>query len=255
MMEAVEVLDLPEKDAERNAFTNLDPAGFFIRPPPKPHELDTFITPEDQVFQTIHMGAACVDHTRWLLVVDGLVERPFALSLPLLQQLPSRTITAFHECFGSPLKPATTALWRVGNVRWTGVPLHTLLQIAQPLPQAQFVWSEGLDRGHFSTLQTDRYQKDLPLAKALGDEVLLAYEINGKPLSKEQGAPVRLVVPGWFGTNATKWVCRLSVQAGRAPGPFTTTLYNVPDPVSGVLRPVWQAEVNSMIVRPAPDAK
>ncbi|KAK3615549.1 hypothetical protein LTR56_016976 [Elasticomyces elasticus] len=248
------LLDIPEQDAERSAFIELDPTGFFIRHPPKPHELSTFITPEDKLFQTIHMGAAVVDHQAWTLVIDGLVERPFALSLELLKQLPSRTVTSVHECFGSPLKLATSALWRVGNVQWTGVPLNALLKLARPLSQAQYVWSEGLDRGAFATVEAARYQKDLPLDKAIQEEVLVAYELNGKLLTKHQGAPVRLVVPGWLGTNSTKWLCKLSLQSSRVPSPFTTVFYNVRDSGSGKMRPVWRTDINSMIVHPAPDA-
>ena len=251
------MLQPPQSDDERSAFVELEPSGFFIRHPPKPHILEDYITPDDQLFQTIHMGAAVVDQEKWLLVVDGLVQNPFALTFDMLRKMPSRTVTSFHECYGSPLKPATTALWRVGNVQWTGVPLRTLLEMAAPLPAASFVWSEGLDRGEFAGVKADRYQKDLPLAKATKDEVLLAYAINGKPLSKERGGPVRLVVPGWFGTNSTKWISKVSLQDHRATGPYTTRFYNEPDPAGpeGASRPVWEVEPNSMIVKPQPDGK
>ena len=253
----MEVLRPPEKDDERSAFVKLEPAGFFIRHPPEPHVLDNYITPDDQLFQTIHMGAAVIDREKWLLVIDGLVQNKFAVDFNMLLKLPSRTITSFHECYGSPLKPATTALWRVGNVQWTGVPLRTVLDIAKPLSIASFVWSDGLDRGEFAGVKADRYQKDLPITKAMRDEVLLAYEINGKPLSKERGGPVRLVVPGWFGTNSTKWLSKISLQDHRASGPYTTRFYNEPDPAGpeGALRPVWTVEPNSMVVRPQPDEK
>jgi DMSO/TMAO reductase YedYZ molybdopterin-dependent catalytic subunit len=253
----MELLRAPEDDDERSAFVKLEPSGFFIRQPPAPHLLDDYITPDDQLFQTIHMGAAVVDQEKWMLVIDGLVKCPFALTLEMLRQLPSRTITSFHECYGSPLKPATTALWRVGNVQWTGLPLRVVLEMAMPLPAASFVWSEGLDRGDFAGVKADRYQKDLPITKAMRDEVLLAYEINGKPLSKERGGPVRLVVPGWFGTNSTKWISKISLQDHRATGPYTTRFYNEPDPAGaeGALRPVWDVEPNSMIVRPQPEEK
>lgn len=243
------------EDEERAAFIKLDPPGFWIRHPPKPHELSSFYTKDEDLFQTIHMGPALIDPERWKLVVTGLVKRSFAIDLPGLRKLPSRAITAFHECYGSPLKPATEALWRVGNVRWTGVALKDLLSFANPLTEASYVWSEGLDRGKFAGVSADRYQKDLPIDKAWQDEVLVAYEINGKPLSKERGGPVRLVVPGWFGTNSTKWLSKISLQASRAPGPYTTRFYNEPDPAAGpgATRPVWQVEPNSMIVRPKPD--
>ncbi|KAK3063916.1 hypothetical protein LTS18_011709, partial [Coniosporium uncinatum] len=106
-------------DAEREACVRVDPKGFQVRHPPPPHELTSFITPEYQVFQTAHMGVAVVDEERWTLLVDGLVQRPFSLSLKQLRSLPSTTVTSIHECFGSPLKPPVDALWRVGNVQWT----------------------------------------------------------------------------------------------------------------------------------------
>lgn len=125
-----------------------------------------------------------------------------------------------------PLVPADGNLWRVGNVRWTGVPLAVLLEHAQLETGATHVWSDGLDSGEFGGRTMNRYRKDLPISKALSREVLVAYEMNGAPLTRERGGPVRLVVPGWFGTNMTKWLCRLSVQDGRANSPsrpFGTT--------------------------------
>ena len=243
---------------ERRAFKGLDPEGFFIRHPPAAHRLDDFYTRDDDLFQTIHMGAAVVDSTQWVLNIDGLVERPFSLNLEQLRGMPSTTVTSFHECYGSPVKPPTDAVWRIGNVAWTGVPLQTLLKLAQPTAAASFVWSDGLDSGEFFGVKADRYQKDLPLDKAISPEVLVAYQINGEPLSKERGGPVRLIVPGWFGTNSTKWLCRLSLQSSRAPGPYTTVFYNETDPkdASGTAkRPVWAAEVNSIITRPTHESQ
>lgn len=203
------------------------------------------------------MGAAEVSTDKWLLLVSGLVEKPYTLTLDELRRKPSRTITAFHECYGSPLQPPTKALWRVGNVTWTGVPLNALLAKAKPKPEARFIWSEGLDRGEFAGVKADRYQKDLPMEKALNGVVLVAYEMNSQPLSKNRGGPVRLVIPGWFGTNSTKWLCKLSVEDCRAPGPFTTTFYNESDSTNpmAATRPIWRVQPNSMIVHPAPKSE
>jgi len=222
------VSPLPKHGEERKAVT-LQAQGFHICHPTKPHLLSGAITTDEDLFQTIHMGAVDVDVDKWLLAIDGLVERPFALTYEQLLKLPSSNVQSVHECFGSPLAPATTALWRVGNVIWTGVPLRIVLDMARPQQSADFVWSEGLDSGTFAGVDADRYQKDLPLAKARSHEVLVAYRMNGQPLGRERGGPVRLVVPGWFGTNSTKWLCRLSVCEGRAPGPYTTRFYNTED--------------------------
>ncbi|KAJ5352359.1 hypothetical protein N7452_001333 [Penicillium brevicompactum] len=242
-------------DSERGALVAVQPQGFFIRHPPKPHELEEDVTDEAHLFQTIHMGAAVVDTSQWRLIIDGLVERPFGVNFDQLRQMPPVSVTSFHECYGSPLVAPTKNVWRIGNVEWTGVPLRDLLAIARPHPQASYIWSDGLDSGGFAGVAADRYRKDLPMEKALSPEVLVAYEMNGQPLSKERGGPVRLVVPGWFGTNSTKWLCRLSLQATRSQGPFTTVFYNELDPedVNGVrTRPVWKAQPNAMIVRPHP---
>lgn len=250
---------------ERRACLSMTP-GFHFRPPPPPHQLDSFITDDGKLFQTIHMGRPNLDHSLWHLRIHGLVERSYTLTLSELCTLPRTTITSFHECYGSPLQPSTTNLWRIGNVEWTGIRLRDLLNHAKPLAQAAFVWSDGLDSGCFGGVSADRYQKDLPLAKAMSPEVLVAYEMNGKALSLERGGPVRLVVPGWFGTNSTKWLCSLQLREERSSGPFTTTFYN--EWVSGVgggggeeeeegsrsssgrMRPVWDVEPNSMIVSP-----
>ncbi|KAF7593591.1 hypothetical protein BBP40_011211 [Aspergillus hancockii] len=244
-----------QTDAERDALVDINPEGFFIRHPPRPHELDTEMTPDAQLFQTVHMGAAVVDPDRWRLVVDGMVLNPFMLTLRQLRSMPRTSVTTFHECYGSPLLPPTRPVRRVGNVRWTGVRLRALLQVARLQKSASYVWSEGLDLGIFAGVWADRYQKDLPLEKAMAPEVLLAFEINGTPLDKERGGPVRLVVPGWFGTNSTKWICHISLQDSRATGPYTTLFYNEIDPADPdgqQKRPVWKVEPNSIIVRPCP---
>lgn len=240
-------------DAERAAVRGRTP-GFHLKPPPPPHGLGAALTHDGDLFETIHMGAVDVDPARWRLQVDGLVRQPFSIDLAGLRSLPATTLTAFHECFGSPLAPATGNLWRVGNVRWTGVPLATLLEHAGLDPRATHIWSDGLDSGVFGGRRMDRYRKDLPLAKALAPEVLVAYAMNDAPLRRERGGPVRLVVPGWFGTNMTKWLCRLSAQAGRADGPFTTDWYNRAPPGGGEARePVWAVEPNALITSPRPD--
>ncbi len=252
-MDICDIFTIPKENHERQAVVS-QAKGFHIRHPPKPHQLSEAITKDEDLFQTIHMGAVDVDIEKWLLVVDGLVKRPYALSFTQLLKLPSTSLQSVHECFGSPVAPATTALWRVGNVVWTGVTLRTLLALAESFPIANFVWTEGLDSGTFAGVDADRYQKDLPIHKAWSEEVLVAYQMNGHPLTRERGGPVRLVVPGWFGTNSTKWLCRLSLREGRAPAPYTTRFYNVEDQDDPQhrMKPVWEVDVNSMIVRPAP---
>jgi DMSO/TMAO reductase YedYZ molybdopterin-dependent catalytic subunit len=242
-------------DEERRASLGASSVGFHYRPPPPPHALRAFISPDSELFETIHMGAVDVDTKAWRLQVDGLVDRPFSIDMDGLRSMPAQTITAFHECYGSPLKPPSVNVSRIGNARWTGVRLATLLDIAGVRGGAAFIWSDGLDSGEYGGKLIDRYRKDLPLAKAMSPEVMLAYELNDRPLRRERGGPVRLIVPGWFGTNMTKWLCRISAQGHRAMGPYTTDWYNEDVLVDGhsTRRPVWNVAPNSIIVEPASD--
>ena len=104
------------------------------------------------------------------------------------------------------------------------------------------------------------FVKDLTLARLAAGDVLLAYEVNGAPLPAEHGFPVRLVVPGYYGTNSVKWLWRLHLADRRAAGPFTTVLYNheagALEVAAGLppRRPVWAIAPESIIVAPPPDA-
>ncbi|KAK6433863.1 hypothetical protein LTR95_009953 [Oleoguttula sp. CCFEE 5521] len=201
------------------------------------------------------MSTPTISRLAWRLTIDGLVERPYALDWDLLVQLGEkygREVVSVHECYGSPLKPPTEAVRRVGNVRWFGVPLNVVLSLAGRLgDDAAFIWADGLDSGSFGGVEAEKYQKDLPLSKAFDDNVVVVWLMNDEPLSIERGGPVRLIVPGWFGTNSVKWFCRISVQSERAKGPFTTTFYNAVLP-NGRLEPVWGVEVNSIVCSPWP---
>lgn len=286
---------------ERAALLTISPVGTHIRPPPPPPVLSPFITPDAHLFQTIHMGPAHVSLPLYRLIIAGdptMIPHPQSLTLAALQALcPSTTVTAFHECYGPPTAPPTKNHWRVGNVRWTGVPLCEVLRVAgvsaspsgpssspstasptsSPDESSLYIHATGLDSGTFSTHTAPSYTKDIPLSQALDPAagVLLAWAMNDHPLTRERGWPLRLVVPGWFGTNAVKWLCRLEVRRGRAQGVFTRVLYNreVEEVVGEeggegdgveegmgtrgerkkqkVMRPVWRVEVNSLITTPA----
>ena len=96
-----------------------------------------------------------------------------------------------------------------------------------PHASASYIWSHGADYGEFGGVSVEAYIKDLPITRVHAD-VLIAYEMNGAPLPAEHGYPVRLVVPGFYGTNSVKWLTRLGLAEGRSQGPFTTRWYNDP---------------------------
>lgn len=231
-----------------NAPVGMLRSGFELHQPPVA-ALQSFMTPLADMFYVLHLGVADMSAREWSLEIGGLVEKPTTLSWAALQKLPVRRIVAAHECAGSPLYPKKPVR-RVGNVEWQGVPLAAVLASAGVMPAARYVWSTGADTGTFNSVHHPYYQKDLPIEKALAAETLIATHINGEPLSPERGGPARLIVPGFYGTNSTKWLTRLELREERSPGHFTTTLYNDQIESDGktYLKPVWAIAPHSLIV-------
>ena len=229
----------------------MDPSETYRRVVPV-DRLAEAVTASDDVYVIAHMGIARVDGARWRLSIDGLVERPFELDYDALTGLAATEVTAVLECFGNPVEP-DVATRRVGNVVWRGVPLAELLRRAGVRPEARLVCAEGLDSGRFAGVDSDRYIKDVPLARALEPDVLVAWAMNGTPLSAEHGFPARLFVPGYFGTNHVKWLSRITLAVDRPESLFTTRLYN--RQVDGEPRPVRELDVHAVIVTPTDDAK
>src|SRR5207244_676704 len=112
-----------------------------------------------------------------------------------------------------PLERSHLGNGYVGNAEWLGVPLHRILERAGLKPSAHEVVLEGADRGRPAFAQEEvPFAKSLPLEKALHPDTLLVYAMNGVPLPREHGGPVRAVVPGWYGTYHVKWLGRVSVS-------------------------------------------
>jgi hypothetical protein len=116
----------------------------------------------------------------------------------------------------------------VGNAEFRGAPLRAVLEPLGIGSSAQEVVFEGADdaeerlRGNSYPA---RFARSLPVRDALGDDVLLAYEMNGEPLSAEHGFPLRLVVPGWYGVAQVKWLSRIEVLDSRFMGWFMAKDY------------------------------
>ncbi len=239
------------------ATVTLDPHHLVRRIPLQPHQWLAEITPEPDVFVLSHLGTPVVDAATWSLDIGGLVKRPRRLTLDDIRSMAKREVRSVHQCAGYPREP-TRATRRLANVVWGGVDLAALLAELGVEPAARFLWSYGLDHGEIEGVAVGAYVKDMPLARLEGGGVLLAYELNGQPLSRDHGFPLRLVVPGYYGTNLVKWLCRLVVAERRADSYFTTELYNdavTPTPEWPLgAKPVWALAPESGIVSPAPGA-
>lgn len=227
--------------------------GFYGRIPSEPHQLTEQTTPTEDCIVLCHLGVLEVrDGDSWTLDIGGLVGRPLRLTVREIRAMPKMVVASVHQCAGSPLAPEKPTQ-RVSNVTWGGVRLDHILRLVEVDPKAAFVWSTGADSGEFGGVECGQYLKDIPRPRA-GNDVLLAYEMNGEPLLPEHGYPLRLVVPGFYGTNSVKWLRRIELQKERAPGPFTTRWYNDVGS-NGTTRPVWKIAPQSVIVWPAPNAK
>jgi sulfane dehydrogenase subunit SoxC len=176
------------------------------------------ITPVGLHYLLIHFDIPRVDASAWRLDIGGLVESPLALDLAALKARPARTLTVTLECAGNRralLEPRSLSqpwlLEAVGNSEWTGTPLAPLLREAGLADGAVEVVFTGLDRGIQGGVE-HLYERSLTLHEALGDDVLLAYAVNGEPLPPQHGYPLRLIVPGWYGMTQVKWLRTITVS-------------------------------------------
>jgi sulfite oxidase len=242
-----------------------DPDGLNTAAWPVP--LDEFVTPVDSFFTRSHAPVPHIQTASWRLEVAGLVERPRSFSLDeLSQSFPRRQVTATLVCAGLrrneflSLGPLPGELpWGpepAGTGEWTGVALGDLLRALEVAPTAGHVEFIGLD-------QVERHGRrfgfgsSIDLAKALGDEVLLATHLNGAPLTREHGFPLRAVIPGWIGARSVKWLGRINLRDDPTPNYFQSQAYRVQRQVdSANPRDVSRGEalaevpVNAVILEP-----
>lgn len=179
------------------------------------------VTPVGLHYLLIHYDIPAIDPDDWRLRVEGLVDRPTELSLADLRRLDSVTADVVMECAGNGrarLAPrAISQPWlheAVGTGTWTGVPLARVLAEAGVDDRAVELVFTGADRGVEGGTE-QHYQRSLRLEDARRDEVLLAYQLNGRALPPQHGAPVRLLVPGWYGMTSVKWLT--SIEAVDTP--------------------------------------
>ncbi len=229
--------------------------------------LEHFITPNECFYVRCHFPIPQLAVEDWQLKIEGAVGAPRTLSYEDLQALPQQTITAAMECAGNgrtfltpKVKGVAWDLGAVGNGEWTGVLLRDVLEAARVNDDAVEVILEGADRGEIKEPPRPageiRYARSLPLAKARAD-VLLALQLNGEPLTRSHGFPLRAVVPGWYGMASVKWLERIVVSATPFQGYYQSIDYAYWKRSDGLptLVPLAEMPVKAQIAQPAPGEK
>ena len=190
--------------------------------------IDGVFTPINQFFTTQHYGHPEIDTATYRLRVSGLVDEPLVLSLADLRAMPSRELIFGFECSGNrgPLNGLSS------NGRWTGVPLRAVLERAGVKAEAREFVFFGADHGEEEvefrgrTYTVDQqYGRSLPRDKALSDEPLLVHALNDEPLTRHQGRPLRLLVPGWYGAPNVKYLAEIHVQEDQYLGKYQARWY------------------------------
>jgi DMSO/TMAO reductase YedYZ molybdopterin-dependent catalytic subunit len=145
---------------------------------------------------------ARIDPERWSLSIDGLVANPTSWSLRELKALAGTD----DDTYRGDIHCVTT--WSKLDTSFTGISLDTLLEVAQPLPEATFVVEES----------TTRYTTNLPIADVTGGKAWVVWEHEGKPLSREHGGPVRMLVPHLYFWKSAKWISKITLLDHDEPG-------------------------------------
>jgi len=214
------------------------------------------VTPAGLHYLLIHYDIPEADPATWRLAIGGTVATELELSLDDLRARAGVTRAVTLECAGNGralLEPRPVSqpwiLEAVGNAEWTGTPLRGVLEEAGVGDGAVEVLFTGLDRGVEGEVEQD-YERSLPLAEAMGEHVLLAFEMNGRPLPPQHGFPLRLVVPGWYGMTHVKWLSRITVLTEPFEGYQQAHGYRLRSDPDEVGEPVTRIRPRSLMTPP-----
>jgi sulfite dehydrogenase len=217
----------------------------------RPPQLETpiqyfkeYITPNDALFVRWHIAnvPTSVSLNKWRLKVSGNTERDLLLSMDALKKFERVTYTAVIQCSGngrSFFDPRVAGgEWgngAMGNVTWTGARLRDIVGMAGLKAGSVEVSFNGLDTPPLPTVPD--FVKSLPVDKALEDDIIVAYEMNGAPLPMLNGFPARLIVPGWYATYWVKALSEITVLSKPFDGFWVKKAYRIPDDPCGCVPP------------------
>jgi DMSO/TMAO reductase YedYZ molybdopterin-dependent catalytic subunit len=285
----IPVPTLPAGDVEQSVMATLPGKRPLIKRTWRPANFETPVTlfdrsdftPNDAFFVRWHLSGLpetndpSLAETNYVLKIGGdAVENPLSLSLPQLKrEFEQVELVAICLCSGNRrglVQPHVAGIeWgygAMGQARWRGVRLRDVLNRARLRKEALEVVYDGLDRPVLE--KTPDFIKSLPVWKALDENTLLAWEMNGEPLPYHNGYPLRLVVPGWTATYWMKMISEINVVSKPYDGFWMKTAYRVPTgkfPVTdrfisqevpgGPNTPITETVVNSLITNLEPNQK
>lgn len=154
------------------------------------------ITPNDMFFLTQYDSSPDISPAGWSLSIEGMVEKPTVLTMANLTGMTDKTEAVTLACIENPVGGDL-----IGNAVWEGISLKKILDLAGPragIRKVVFYGAEG-------------YSDSIPFEMATAGNVFLAYKMNGEPLPKEHGFPLRAIVPGIFGMKNVKWLKKIEL--------------------------------------------
>ena len=218
------------------------------RPPQLETPFDVFddgvVTPNDAFFVRYHLAGVptTIDVDSYRITVKGKVATPLSLSVADLKAMDAIEYYAVNQCSGNSrgfFEPRVAggqlANGAMGNAKWRGVPLKAVLARAGIDASARQVTFNGLDTPVLPT--TPDFVKALDVDHAMDGEVMIAYAMNGADLPMLNGYPVRLVVPGWYGTYWMKHLTEITAIEGTLSDFWMATAYRIPDNACACVAP------------------
>jgi DMSO/TMAO reductase YedYZ molybdopterin-dependent catalytic subunit len=200
-------------------------------------KIDGQFTPKDQFFAINHFSRPTIEGASYRLKFTGMVNKPAEFSLAELRAMKPAEVAVGFECSGNS---ARTVQGLSSCGKFMGVRLSSVLKQLGVNPRAREVVFFGTDRGPQDVVfrqQTfkleQQFARSMTLENAMKPEPLLAYALNGEPLTKEQGFPVRLIVPGWYGVANVKWLAEVHLQEERFLGNYQARWYRTLRGVGG----------------------
>ena len=214
------------------------------------------ITPTGAHYLLTHFDTPIIDPDQYFLEFSGAFEKPFSMTLGEIYSLPKSTMPVTLECSGNGrtgISPRRYSMpWNyeaVGTSEWTGTPLVPLIKQAQPKRHVIEISFTGADYGYDAGVG-HYFGRSLTLGQLQSLDIILVYEMNGQPLLPQHGAPIRIIVPGWYGMASVKWLNKIEAHTEKFTGFQQTQTYRFRKNPEDEGYPITQIKVKSLMVPP-----